>query len=95
MDYFYMFGTSFDICLNNLDMVLKRCITINLVLKWENCHFMVTEGIVIGYKISSRGTKEDKEKIEGSEKLPLPTNVKGIRSFLGHARFYRRLIKDF
>ena len=27
--------------------------------------------------------------------MPPPSNVKGIRSFLGHARFYRIFIKDF
>ena len=34
-------------------------------------------------------------KIEVIEQLPPPTNVKGVRSFLGHAGFYRRFIKDF
>jgi hypothetical protein len=29
------------------------------------------------------------------ENLPLPTSVKQIHSFLGHARFYQRFIKDF
>ena len=56
---------------------------------------MVHEGIVLGHKVSKRGIEVDKAKIEVIEKLPPPTNVKGIRSFLGHAGFYRRFIKNF
>ncbi|CAJ2663201.1 unnamed protein product [Trifolium pratense] len=95
MDDFSVFGKSFDICLAHLDVVLKRCVDTNLVLNWEKCHFMVTEGIVLGHKISSKGIEVDKAKIEVIEKLPPPINVKGVRSFLGHAGFYRRFIKDF
>ena len=56
---------------------------------------MVKEGIVLGHRISERGIVVDKAKIETIEKLPPPSLVKGIRSFLGHAGFYRRFIKDF
>jgi hypothetical protein len=95
MDDFSVFGPSFDRCLMNLDTVLKRCVETNLVLNWEKCHFMVTEGIVLGHKISAKGIEVDKAKVEVIEKLPPPVNVKGIRSFLGHAGYYRRFIKDF
>jgi hypothetical protein len=75
--------------------VLRRCQEADLVLNWEKCHFMVIEGIVLGHKISEKGIEVDKEKIKVIEQLSPPTNVKGIRSFLGHARFYRRFIQNF
>ncbi|GJU32689.1 reverse transcriptase domain-containing protein [Tanacetum coccineum] len=75
--------------------MLQRCKDANLVLNSEKCHFMVKEGIVLGHKVSGAGLEVDKAKIDVISKLPSPTNVKGIRSFLGHAGFYRRFIKDF
>jgi hypothetical protein len=56
---------------------------------------MVFEGIVLGHRISGRGIEVDRAKIEAIEKLPYPRDIRGIRSFLGHAGFYRRFIKDF
>ena len=56
---------------------------------------MVQEGIVLGHRIFAIGIEVDKAKIEAIEKLPPPSSIKGRRSFLGHAGFYRRFIKDF
>ncbi|XP_024195767.1 uncharacterized protein LOC112198904 [Rosa chinensis] len=95
MDDFSVFGDSFDQCLHHLVLVLQRCEDCNLVLNWEKCHFMVNEGIVLGHVVSSRGMEVDKAKVELISKLPPPHNVKAIRSFLGHAGFNRRYMKDF
>ncbi|GJU08871.1 reverse transcriptase domain-containing protein [Tanacetum coccineum] len=94
MDDFSVFGDSFSSCFH-LNKMLKRCEDTNLVLNWEKCHFMVKEGIVLRHKISKSGIEVDKAKVDVIAKLPHPTSVKGIRSFLGHAGFYRRFIQDF
>ncbi|WVZ75509.1 hypothetical protein U9M48_023554 [Paspalum notatum var. saurae] len=78
MDNFSFYGKSFDGCLENLEKVFKRCKEVDLVLNWEKYHFMVREGIVLGYKISERGIEVDRAKIEVIEQLPPPTNIKAI-----------------
>jgi hypothetical protein len=95
MDDFSIYGKTFMDCLANLDKVVTRCAEVDLVLNWEKCHFMVKQGIVLGHVISERGIKVDKAKVETVEQLPPPMDIKSLRSFLGHAGFYRGFIKDF
>jgi hypothetical protein len=74
MDDFSVFDDSFDDCLTNLEKVLSRCEEKNLVLR---------------HIVSSKGIEVDKSKIELIANLPAPKSVKDVRSFLGHAGFYK------
>ncbi|KAL6324708.1 hypothetical protein AAG906_015291 [Vitis piasezkii] len=87
MDDITIYGSTFEECLVNLEVVLNRCIEKDLVLNWEKCHFMVQQGIVLGHIISEKDIEVDKAKVELIVKLLSPTTVKGVRQFLGHTGF--------
>ncbi|XP_069147089.1 uncharacterized mitochondrial protein AtMg00860-like [Solanum lycopersicum] len=55
---------------------------------------MVKEGIILGHRISEKGIEVDRAKVEVIERFSPPISVIGVRSFLGHAGFYQRFIKD-
>jgi len=95
MDDFSIFGDSFSKCLHHLSLVLDRCREKNLTLNWEKCHFMDQQGIILGHVISKNGIAVNNAKVNLIAHLPPPRSVRDIRSFLGHAGFYRRFIQYF
>lgn len=82
MDDFTLFGIRFEHCLHHLTLVIKRYEETNLILNWEKCHFMVTEGIILGHKITAKGIEVDKAKIDLIQGLPLLQLLKALEAFL-------------
>lgn len=85
----------FHECMNSLEEVLEKWEETCLVINLEKCHFMVRKGIVLGHKFSNVGLKVDPSKTDLVSKLPPPSDVKPLNSFLVHEGFYRRFITGF
>lgn len=95
MDEFTVFVNTFKDALDNLENVLQRCQDTNLSLSHEKCHMLMTKGIVLGNHISANEILVNPKKIEIIKNIPTPHKPKYVHSFLGHIRYYRRVIKDF
>mgnify|MGYP004716811263 CR=1 FL=1 len=88
MDDFSVYGDSFDICLDNLKLILLRCIETNFVFNWKKCHFIVEHGIVLCHVVSFKGIEVGRAKIDIISALSYPVSVREVCSFLRHAGFY-------
>jgi hypothetical protein len=95
MDEFTVHGKYFQEALTSLEKVLIRCKENNLSLSNEKSKMMLTEGIVLGHHISGSGMRVDLEKIHIITQIRIPSSQKEVRSFLGHAGYYRRFIPNF
>ena len=84
-----VFGDSYEGCLENLRRVLERCQEKNLVLNWEKCHFMVTQGIFLGHIVSREEIEVDKEKIKLISNLP----TLSVSRIYGHSYVMRDFIE--
>jgi polynucleotide 5'-kinase involved in rRNA processing len=67
----------------------------NLYFKWSKCEFDVEKISILGTVIGNGEVRMEEEKIEAIKNWKVPTNVKGVESFLGFANFYWQFIKNF
>nr|GEY54353.1 reverse transcriptase domain-containing protein [Tanacetum cinerariifolium] len=77
--------------LSNAPGTFQRC----MLAIFHDMVEKMMEVFMDNFSISRNGIEVDRAKVDVIAKLPHPTTVKGVRSFLGHAGFYRRFIQDF
>jgi hypothetical protein len=79
----------------HLKMVLQRLWEHQLYAKLSNCEFWISEVLFLGHIINRDRLALDPKKVADILDWKAPTNVCGIKSFIGMAGYYRRFIEGF
>ncbi|XP_058449093.1 uncharacterized protein K02A2.6-like [Malaya genurostris] len=78
----------------NLQAVLKRIQDFGFTIRVDKCAFRKQQVQYVGHVIDSRGLRPDPAKIEAISKMPNPTDVSGVRSFLGAINYYGKFVPN-
>ncbi|XP_052895692.1 uncharacterized protein K02A2.6-like [Anopheles moucheti] len=76
----------------NVRKVLQRVQDFGFTIKAEKCAFNMHQIEYLGHIIDRTGLRPNPKKIEAIIKLPAPTNVNEVRSFLGAINYYGKFI---
>ena len=80
---------------HNLSLVFERIQQHNLTLKPSKCKFTRSSVELLGYIISGQGIAPNPSKVDAIKRLPPPTKLSEIRTFLGMAGYYRQVIPRY
>ncbi|KAK7595540.1 hypothetical protein V9T40_013365 [Parthenolecanium corni] len=95
VDDLLIFSPDMDTHLEHLSLVFERIASANMTLNLKKCTFYKSEVPYLGFIISDEGVKTDPERVQGILNMAQPTEISGLRSFLGFVGFYRDHIPSF
>ena len=95
LDDIIILGETYDEHENNLLTVFERLRAANLKINSAKCQFGRKSLKYLGHLVTSEGICTDPDKVDAILELREPTNVRGVRRFLGVASWYRRFVPNF
>src|SRR6266540_3747458 len=94
LDDILVCSDTFDEHINHLRKVFTKLREANLMIKLKKCKFGQRKIKFLGHTIGTDGLRTDPENIEKIINCPVPTDVTGVRKFMGLCNYYRKFIKD-
>jgi hypothetical protein len=95
IDDILIYSQSEEYHVDHLKMVLQRLREHQLYAKLTKCEFWIDEVLFLGHIINKDGLVVDPKEVADILNWKAPTDVWGIKSFIGMARYYRRFIEGF
>ena len=95
LDDVIAFGRSFEECLTSLRECFLRFRAYNLKLKPSKCEFFRDKVEYLGHEVGAEGLRPSKSKVQALHDWKIPTDLTGVKSFLGFTSFYRRYIENY
>lgn len=86
---------TFEDHVEKVEAVLKRLSEAGLEINYKKCRFGYTELLFVGHLVSGGTIKPDPAKLSAVRDFPTPTNVTGVKSFLGLTNYYHKFIRGF
>lgn len=81
--------------LERLRTVLQIFREAGLMVNIKKCHFLKRRIEYLGFEISENGIEPGKQKLRSVENFPVPTYLRGVRSFIGLTSYFRRFVMGF
>src|SRR6266498_5307799 len=94
LDDILVYSDTFDEHINHLRKVFTKLREANLVIKLKKCKFRQRKIKFLGHTIETDGLRTNPENIEKIINCPVPTDITGVRKFIGLCNYYRKFIKD-
>ena len=95
LDDLIIYSKNFEDHLKHIHLVLERLAEFGIQIKPSKCKFFMKEVLFLGHIVSRKGIQVNPSKVDTVRKMPPPSTVKEVRSFLGTTGYYRKFIKDY
>ncbi|KFD62491.1 hypothetical protein M514_25341 [Trichuris suis] len=78
--------------MERLHIVLSRLKAAGVQTRTSKCKFICKSVTYLGHRIDADGINPTEERIEAIKKMPMPSNVHELRSFLGAVNYYSKFV---